>query len=200
MTVLVKAIVDSIVNVDLYATYSIPFSLIIAYTVFYYNKRFRSPLASAPLATADHFLVKYFGLVPPPNDAEKTDTLSQFLIRVGQDVKQSPVSVCWSVTGTPLVLVNSPKACRDILIDGQAKNKVKGQEPNIQRGNLIRLIQNHVFGGTNINNAIGEVSLFHSTLSFLSISSLTKKNQNRPGAGVDIFSYHLSNPNSLFPN
>jgi hypothetical protein len=159
MPLLINSIVDTVIDGQINATYFIPISVAIMYSLYYYNKRYRSPLFSAPLATVDHFLVKYFGLVPPPNDAEKTDTLSRFLIRVGQDPKQSPISVCWSVTGKPLIFANTLKGCKDILIDGQAKSKVKGEEPNIQRGNLIRLIQNLVFGGKSINNAIGEVSL-----------------------------------------
>ncbi|KAG1120479.1 hypothetical protein G6F42_012737 [Rhizopus arrhizus] len=133
-----------------------PFILAMAYMVYYYNKRYRSPLASAPLAPAEHFLVKYFGLVPPPSDAEKVDTLSRFLIRVGQDASLSPISVCWSITGTPLVIVNTLTGIKDVLIDGQAKSKIKDQPSRVQRGNLIRLIQNLVFGGKSLNNVVGE--------------------------------------------
>ncbi|KAF1797356.1 CYP5211, partial [Mucor lusitanicus] len=133
-----------------------PFLMAIAYMAYYYNKRYRSPLASAPLAPAEHFLVKYFGLVPPPSDTEKVDTLSRFLIRVGQDASLSPISVCWSITGTPLVIVNTLKGIKDVLIDGQAKSKVKDEPSKVQRGNLIRLIQNLVFGGKSLNNVVGE--------------------------------------------
>jgi hypothetical protein len=83
--------------------------------------------------------------------------LSEFLILTGQDPKMSPISVCWSVTGKPLVIVNTLRGIKDVLIDGQAKSKVKGEPSKVQRGNLIRLIQNLVFGGNNINNTIGEV-------------------------------------------
>ncbi|KAL7333404.1 hypothetical protein PS15p_202308 [Mucor circinelloides] len=133
-----------------------PFILAMVYMVYYYNKRYRSPLASAPLAPAEHFLVKYFGLVPPPSDAEKVDTLSRFLIRVGQDASLSPISVCWSITGTPLVIVNTLTGIKDVLIDGQAKSKIKDEPSRVQRGNLIRLIQNLVFGGKSLNNVVGE--------------------------------------------
>lgn len=139
-----------------------PFLMAIVYMIYYYNKRYRSPLALAPLAPAEHFLVKYFGLVPPPNDAEKIDTLSRFLIRVGQDPSLSPISVCWSITGTPLVIVNTLKGIKDVLIDGQAKSKVKDEPSKVQRGNLIRLIQNLVFGGKSLNNVVGEVSIIYS--------------------------------------
>ncbi|KAI8095517.1 cytochrome P450 [Thamnidium elegans] len=131
-------------------------SICIIYITTYYFRRYRSPLANAPIATSYHFLISYFGLVPPPSDSEKTDNLSQFLIRVGQDSKLSPVSVCWSITGKPLVIVNTLKGVKDVLIDGQAKSKIKDEKPNVQRGNLIRLIQNLVFGGKSLNNAIGE--------------------------------------------
>lgn len=138
-------------------SYLAPISAAIIYIFVYSYRRYNSPLASAPLAKADHFVVKYFGFVPPPSDAEKTDTLSHFLIRLGQDPKHSPFSVCWSMTGKPLVIVNSLKGVKDVLIEGQAKNKLKDETPNVQRGNLIRLIQNLVFGGKSINNAVGEV-------------------------------------------
>lgn len=123
----------------------------------YLFNRYTSVLASAPLAPANNFWVKYFGIVPPPSDADTKDMLSEFLILTGQDPKMSPISVCWSVTGKPLVIVNTLRGIKDVLIDGQAKSKVKGEPSKVQRGNLIRLIQNLVFGGNNINNTIGEV-------------------------------------------
>ncbi|KAG2195955.1 hypothetical protein INT47_007091 [Mucor saturninus] len=130
--------------------------IIVYYVSKYFYKRYTSPLANTPLAPATHFLVKYFGLVPPPNDAEKTDTLSAFLIRTGRDTKRSPINVCWSITGKPLVFANTLKGIKDILLDGQGKTKDKNNVPNVQRGDLIRLIQNLVFGGKNLNNTIGE--------------------------------------------
>ncbi|KAI8640820.1 cytochrome P450 [Parasitella parasitica] len=133
-----------------------PLAMTAAYMAYYFHKRYRSPLASAPLARAEHFLVKYFGLIPPPNNSEKTDTLSRFLIRVGQDPSLSPVSVCWSVTGSPTVIVNTLKGIRDVLIDGQVKSKVKNEPSKVQRGTMIRVLQNLVFGGDNLNNTIGE--------------------------------------------
>ncbi|KAI9482996.1 MAG: cytochrome P450 [Benjaminiella poitrasii] len=136
--------------------YAIPVLITVAYICLYYKRRYLSPLASAPLAPADHFLVKYFGMVPPPNEAEKADTLSRFLIRVGQDPSLSPISVCWSIMGKPLVIVNTLKGIKDVLVDGQARSKVKGKPSKVQRGNLIRLIQNLVFGGKSLNNVIGE--------------------------------------------
>jgi hypothetical protein len=157
MAVLVKKLIDVYGFFGFNSTYFIPISLAVVYFSVYSYRRYKSPLANAPLAKAEHFVVKYLGFVPPPSDSEKIDTLSRFLIRVGQDPKQSPISVCWSVTGTPLVIVNSLKGVKDVLIDGQAKSKIKGQSPNVQRGNLIRLIQNLVFGGRSINNVVGEV-------------------------------------------
>lgn len=136
--------------------YLIPM-IIVYYVTKYYYKRYTSPLSNTPLAPATHFLVKYFGLVPPPNDAEKTDTLSAFLIRTGRDTKRSPINVCWSITGNPLVFANTLKGIKDILLDGQGKPKNKNEVPKVQRGDLIRLIQNLVFGGKNLNNTIGEV-------------------------------------------
>lgn len=125
-------------------------------TARYAYRRYCSPLRNAPVAPSDNFLVTYFGLVPPPKDSDTTDKLSAFLIRVGQDPKQSPVSVCWSIMGTPTVLVNTLRGIKDVLVDGQAKRK--GQTGTlVQRGNLIRFIQNLVFGGKSINNTVGEV-------------------------------------------
>jgi hypothetical protein len=110
----------------------------------------------APLAPTPHFVTKYFGLVPPPSASEKTDEISKFLIRAGQDPKYSPVSVCWSITGKPLVVVSTLKGIKDVLINGQHKSK--NELPKVQRGDLIRLIHNLVFGGKNLNNTIGEAS------------------------------------------
>lgn len=132
--------------------------IIVYYVTKYYYQRYTSPLANTPLAPATHFLVKYFGLVPPPNDAETSDTLSEFLIHTGRDTQSSPINVCWSVTGKPLVFANTLKGIKDILLDGQGKSKDKSHVPKVQRGDLIRLIQNLVFGGKNLNNTIGEVN------------------------------------------
>ncbi|KAI8390856.1 cytochrome P450 [Radiomyces spectabilis] len=122
----------------------------------YIYRRFTSPMAHAPIASADNFWTSYLGLVPPPSDTEEIDHLSRMLIQIGQDPRQSPVSVCWSVTGTPLVFVNTLKGIKDVLVDGQTKPKAKGATPNVQRGDLIRKIQNLVFGGKSINNTVGE--------------------------------------------
>ncbi|KAI7907735.1 cytochrome P450 [Cokeromyces recurvatus] len=162
MAKLMSRVINSILvlnYINFNGLYVILISLIIVYVYIYCRRRYFSPLASAPLAPANHFLIKYFGMVPPPNDVEKTDSLSRFLILAGQDPSLSPISVCWSIIGTPLVLVNTLRGVKDVLIDGQAKSKIKGEPPKIQRGNLIRLIQNLVFGGKSINNAVGEVSL-----------------------------------------
>lgn len=155
MAIVIIALIKSIAG-GLHPMNLIPM-FIIYYVTKYYYKRYTSPLANTPLAPATHFVLKHFGLVPPPNDSEKTDTLSDFLIRTGQDTKRSPISVCWSVTGKPLVMANTLKGIKDILLEGQGKNKVKNKVPKIQRGDLIRLIQNLVFGGKNLNNTIGEV-------------------------------------------
>ncbi|KAI8353250.1 cytochrome P450 [Choanephora cucurbitarum] len=121
----------------------------------YCYQRYRSPLASAPIAITNNPLVQYFGLVPPPKKTDQKDHISEFLIRIGQDPRLSPVAVCWSIFGTPLVFVNTLKGIKDVLIDGQAR--VKGEEvPKVQRGNLIRLIQNLVFGGPSLNNQVGK--------------------------------------------
>ncbi|KAI9490797.1 cytochrome P450 [Zychaea mexicana] len=123
----------------------------------YFYRRYTSPLAKAPLAETNNFWLANFGLVPPPSDTE--DKLSEFLIKVGQDQQQIPVSVVWSVMGTPTVLVNTLQGIKDVLIDGQAKRKGKnltGPPTNVQRGDFIRLIQNLVFGGPSINNTVGE--------------------------------------------
>jgi hypothetical protein len=158
MSLLLNNIIKLSMSIRLINTsliYGVLVIVAIVYLAIYYRRRYRSTLASAPLALADHFVVKYFGLVPPPNDKEKTDTLSRFLIRVGQDQRFSPISVCWSITGKPLVIVNTLKGVKDVLMEGQTmKNGVQ----KVQRGNLIRLIQNLVFGGKNLNNTIGEVS------------------------------------------
>ncbi|ORE12099.1 cytochrome P450 [Rhizopus microsporus var. microsporus] len=137
-------------------SYLISFSLVsITYIWIYTRRRYRSKsLALAPLAPTPHFVTKYFGLVPPPSTSEKTDEISKFLIRAGQDSKYSPVSVCWSITGKPLVVVSTLKGIKDVLITGQHKSK--NEIPKVQRGDLIRLIHNLVFGGKNLNNTIGE--------------------------------------------
>ncbi|ORZ05055.1 cytochrome P450 [Absidia repens] len=118
----------------------------------YAVRRYTSCLANAPQPTSRNFWIQYLGFVPPPHDGE--DVLSKFLIEVGQDQRQSPISVCFSVMGRPLVLVNTLKGIKDVLIDGQAKNKKLG--PCVQRGDLIRRIHSLVFGGPSINNTVGE--------------------------------------------
>lgn len=139
-------------------SYLIIFSFVsITYIWIYTRRRYRSrSLALAPLAPTPHFVTKYFGLVPPPSTSEKTDEISKFLIRAGQDPKYSPVSVCWTITGKPLVIVSTLKGIKDVLITGQHKSK--NELPKVQRGDLIRLIHNLVFGGKNLNNTIGEAS------------------------------------------
>lgn len=179
MAVLIKKLIDVYGFCGLNVTYFLPIALTVVYFSIYCNRRYNSPLANAPLAKAEHFVVKYFGLVPPPSNSEKTDTLSRFLIRVGQDPKLSPISVCWSILGTPLVIVNSLKGIKDVLIDGQAKSKVKGQPSNVQRGNLIRFIQNLVFGGRSINNVVGEVIIICQKSFFCSINSLLFNYSNK---------------------
>ncbi|KAI9020166.1 cytochrome P450 [Phycomyces nitens] len=139
-----------------YAGVYSPLAGIVFLVLRYHYRRKTSVLASAPLIPTKNFWISNFGLVPPPNEAETTDELSNFLISVGQDSKQSPLSVSWSIFGSPLVIVNSLKGIKDVLISGQIRSKVQGRPSNVQRGNLIRLIQNHVFGGENINNATGE--------------------------------------------
>ncbi|KAI9303164.1 cytochrome P450 [Cunninghamella echinulata] len=126
-----------------------PISIFILNFVF---KKYTSRLRNAPTPKKGNFWITQLGLVPPPSDGK--DTLSEFLIHVGQDVNQSPISVCYSLMGTPLVLVNTLKGIKDVLINGQAKNKKTS--PCVQRGDLIRRIQNLVFGGPSINNTIGE--------------------------------------------
>lgn len=121
----------------------------------YCRRRYLSPLASVPIAPANHFLIKYFGLVPPPNENDTRDYTSEFLIPLGQDAFFSPIAVCWSLFGKPLVIANTLKGIKDVLIDGP-KSKVDNV-PRVQRGDLICLIQNLVFGGKNINNTVGQV-------------------------------------------
>ncbi|KAI7860474.1 cytochrome P450 [Circinella umbellata] len=123
----------------------------------YFYRRYNSPLAKTPLSITNNLWLAYFGIVPPPSDQD--DKLSEFLINVGQDTRQTPVSVLWSIMGTPTVLVNTLQGIKDVLIDGQAKRKDKsnhGPPTNVQRGDFIRLIQNLVFGGPSINNTVGE--------------------------------------------
>ncbi|KAI9261035.1 cytochrome P450 [Sporodiniella umbellata] len=129
---------------------------LLAYIALYSQRRYFSTLANAPLAPARHFVTKYFGLVSPPNQHELTDKLSEFLIHVGQDSRFFPVSVCWSITGKPLVIVSTIKGIKDVLLYGQMKSKIKGEPSKVQRGNLICLIHNLVFGGKSINNVVGE--------------------------------------------
>ncbi|KAI8983564.1 cytochrome P450 [Pilobolus umbonatus] len=129
--------------------------LLTTYAVTYYNRRYNSSVSYAPIAPAKNIWIKYFGMVPPPNDSETTDEISQFLIKTGRQARASSVSVCWSILGRPLVLVNTLQGVRDVLIDGQM-NKVKGETTKIQRGDLLRLVQNLVFGGKNLNNTIGQ--------------------------------------------
>ncbi|KAI8062910.1 cytochrome P450 [Gongronella butleri] len=126
--------------------------MITVFVVNYVLRRYKSPLAGRPQPKHGSFWITRLGLVPPPHDGD--DILSEFLIRVGQDAAQSPISVCFSVFGTPLVLVNTLKGIKDVLIDGQQKHKTLG--PRVQRGDMIRKIQNLVFGGPSINNAVGE--------------------------------------------
>ncbi|KAI9264881.1 cytochrome P450 [Phascolomyces articulosus] len=136
-------------------------TLALFFVLRYFYRRYTSPLVKVPLAMATNFWVAYFGLVPPPND--KQDELSEFLIRVGQDGDQTPISVLWSVMGKPTVLVNTLQGIKDVLIEGQTKRKdskvmIQQHRPptNVQRGDFIRLAQNLVFGGPNINNTVGE--------------------------------------------
>ncbi|KAI8148262.1 cytochrome P450 [Fennellomyces sp. T-0311] len=133
----------------------IPAALAVILVLRYLYRRYSSVLAHAPLAETNNFWLANFGLVHPPSDTE--DKLSEFLIKVGQDSRQTPISVVWSVMGTPLVLVNTLQGIKDVLIDGQAKRKgLRGAPSNVQRGDFIRRIQNLVFGGPSINNAVGE--------------------------------------------
>ena len=87
---------------------------------------------------------------------EVADELSAFLIKCGQDPKQQPWSVCWSMFGTPLVILNSLQSIKDVLVDAQQRKNRNGKGA-AERGQLINKIQNIVFGGKNINNTVGEV-------------------------------------------
>lgn len=171
------------------------------YALFTYcQRRYLSPLASVPIAPANHFLIKYLGLVPPPNDKDTKDLISEFLIRLGQDVSFSPVAVCWSIFGKPLVIVNTLKGIKDVLIDGQTKGKLSEKTPRVQRGDLICLIQNLVFGGKNINNTIGQVII---RIGLIPAFHSCKKKPDvhlcvRTGNGVVIFCCLRFNLNSLF--
>ncbi|KAI7881839.1 cytochrome P450 [Lichtheimia hyalospora FSU 10163] len=132
----------------------VPTAIILLLVVRYTYRRYATSLVHAPLAKTNNFWLAAFGLVPPPSDT--SDKLSEFLIQVGQDRQQTPVSVVWSIMGTPLVLVNTLKGIKDVLIEGQTRQKNKNPATNVQRGNLICFIQNLVFGGKSINNTIGE--------------------------------------------
>ncbi|KAI8344645.1 cytochrome P450 [Chlamydoabsidia padenii] len=127
-------------------------AITVIFVLNYTFRRYTSCLARAPQPAGTNFWITRLGIVPPPHDGD--DVLSQFLIEAGQDPRQTPISVCFSLMGTPLVLVNSLKGIKDVLIDGQAKNKQLG--PCVQRGNLICKIHKLVFGGANINNVVGE--------------------------------------------
>ncbi|KAI9322678.1 cytochrome P450 [Dichotomocladium elegans] len=136
-------------------------SLVVILVTRYLFRRYTSCLTHAPVAETNNFWLATFGLVPPPSDGP--DLLSQFLIKSGQDRRQTPISVVWSIMGTPLVIVNSLKGIKDVLVDGQQKRKGKDKTAPtlVQRGDLIRRIQNHVFGGKNINNTVGEEWRWH---------------------------------------
>ncbi|KAI8967808.1 cytochrome P450 [Mycotypha africana] len=146
--------------------YALPLSLAILSIALYVHRRYvrYASLAKAPIAPAHSFFLKYFGIVPPPSEKETHDALSHFLIRVGrQDTRVSPVSVCWSIFGTPLVIVNTLKGIKDVLIEGQSRtSRSKGKAasvekgPQVQRGMMIRLVHHLVFGGMNLNNTVGE--------------------------------------------
>ncbi|CAM0141343.1 unnamed protein product [Umbelopsis sp. WA50703] len=112
-------------------------------------------MRKASIARTSNFWISKLGTAPPPNDKETKDELSAFLIRCAQDASQQPFSVCWSVMGTPLVILNSLQSIKDVLIDAQLKKSGNGK-PAAQRGSLINKIQNIVFGGKNINNTVGE--------------------------------------------
>jgi hypothetical protein len=77
---------------------------------------------------------------------------------MGQDSLFSPIAVCWSLFGKPLVIVNTLRGIKDVLLDGQSKSKSIDTTPKVQRGDMICLIQDLVFGGKNVNNTIGEVN------------------------------------------
>jgi cytochrome P450 len=118
-------------------------------------RRYFGPMRKASIARTSNFWISKLGTAPPPNDKETKDELSAFLIRCAQDASQQPFSVCWSVMGTPLVILNSLQSIKDVLIDAQLKKSGNGK-PAAQRGSLINKIQNIVFGGKNINNTVGE--------------------------------------------
>lgn len=147
-------LLSTIIHTDQLFT-GVPTAILLLLILRYTYRRYATPLGHAPLAKTNNFWLAAFGLVPPPSNT--SDKLSEFLIQVGQDRQQTPVSVVWSVMGTPLVLVNTLKGIKDVLIEGQTKQKDKNPPTNVQRGNLICFIQNLVFGGKSINNTIGEV-------------------------------------------
>ncbi|CAO3669940.1 unnamed protein product [Umbelopsis ramanniana] len=112
-------------------------------------------MSSASIARSNSFWISKIGAAPPPNDHDTTDELSAFLVQCGQDPTQQPWSVCWSMFGTPLVILNSLQSIKDVLINAQMKKTSNGREA-AERGQLICKIQNVVFGGENINNTIGK--------------------------------------------
>ncbi|KAI8092872.1 cytochrome P450 [Halteromyces radiatus] len=122
------------------------------FVVNYAYRRYTSILSNAPTPKINNFWITWFGIVPPPSDGD--DDVSQFLIESGQDQHQSPISVCFSIMGKPLVLVNTLKGIKDVLIDGQARNKKLG--PCVQRGEMICRLHSLVFGGPSINNTVGQ--------------------------------------------
>lgn len=118
--------------------------------------RYFGSMSSATIARSNSFWISKIGAAPPPNDHDTTDELSAFLVQCGQDPTQQPWSVCWSMFGTPLVILNSLQSIKDVLINAQMKKTSNGREA-AERGQLICKIQNVVFGGKNINNTIGKV-------------------------------------------
>lgn len=124
--------------------------------------RYFGPMRSATIARTKSFWISKIGAVPPPSDKEVTDELSSFLIQCGQDPTQQPWSVCWSIFGTPLVILNNLQSIKDVLIDAQLKKNKEGRGA-AERGQLINKIQNIVFGGKNINNTVGEVCIAFSS-------------------------------------
>jgi hypothetical protein len=120
-----------------------------------YHRYFGS-MRSATIARTKNFWISKIGAAPPPSEADSSDELSAFLLQCGQDPTQQPWSVCWSIFGTPLVILNSLQSIKDILINAQMKKTNNGREA-AERGQLICKIQNVVFGGKNINNTIGQV-------------------------------------------
>jgi hypothetical protein len=118
--------------------------------------RYFGPMRTATIARTKSFWISKIGVAPPTSDNEVADELSAFLIKCGQDPKQQPWSVCWSMFGTPLVILNSLPSIKDVLVDAQQR-KNRNRKGAAERGQLINKIQNIVFGGKNINNTVGEV-------------------------------------------